>query len=446
MKATVETLTPTRVKLSVEVPFDELAPAVDGAYRKVGRQVRIQGFRPGKVPPRILDQRVGRAAILDEALQDAIPRFYAAAVDDQNVAVVGQPDLHLDSFADGAPLIFTATVDVRPEVVLPPYDGIAVTVDDATVSDAEVDRQLAALADRDATLEAVDRPAQVGDYVLLDIRATGPDGALIPGSEAKGLSYEVGSDGLVPGLDRAIVGLAAGGGRTFDAEISYGELSGTSATFETTVQAVRVKHAPTLDDEFAKTASEYDTLAELRTDVAGRLITLREFEQRGQVRDRVRDALLTRVDVALPEGMVDAELDWTVRRYAELTGDQPDRDKLRPAAEHAVKSQLVLDAIAAKEDLAVSEVELTEQVVLRAARLGVSADALVQRYVEEGRVPELMAEILRAKALALVIGTASVTDASGRPVNVGGDDDAAADADADAAADAEADQTGPGAP
>lgn len=433
MKASVETLGATRVKLSVEVPFEELRPSLDAAYKRFAQQVKVQGFRPGKVPSRILDQRVGRAAILEEAIQEAVPRFYADAVEEAQVPVAGRPDLELGPFADGAPLVFSATVDVRPEIDLPAYDGLRVTVDPAAVSDEDVDRQLDSLRDRFATLTGVDRAAQAGDFVQIDLSAT-RDGEPIPGSEASGLSYEVGSEGLVPGLDRALAGLAAGERKTFDAEIAYGELAGTLATFTVGVTAVKQKQVPELDDGFAVMASEFDTLAELRAGVRDRMERLRRIEQAGQARDRVLDALVGLVDVPLPESMVHEEVHWrqdrmeaqlaeiglTAEDFLAQTGKSAEevQQELEGAAREAVKAQLLLDAIARKEDLGVSDADLTDQVVRRALLSGVRPDDLADEMVRRGEIPELLAEVRRGNALSLVLRSATVVDSAGNPVDL----------------------------
>ena len=434
MKATVEPLGPTRVKLNVEVPFEELTPAIDTAYKRIARQVKVQGFRPGKVPPRILDQRVGRGVVLEEALNDALPKLYRAAVDENEVAVVGTPEVDLTSFADGEPLTFTATVDVRPDVELPDYEGLPVTVDSVTVTDEEVDQQLASLRDRFSTLKTVERAAQDGDFVVIDIHATDSEGERIEGSEATGLSYEVGTDSLITGIDEAVVGASAGDLRKFQAEIQYGVHAGTTATFHVTVTSVKEKEGPALDDEFARTASEFETIAELRDDVRTRIERIRRLEQGVQARDRVLEVLLERVDVPLPESMVAAETEWRVQRMTQqVTEAGMDLDAFlaesgqsleqlqadaRSGAEQAVRAQLVLDAIGVKEELGVNEAELTDQVVRRAQRAGMSPDELAQRLVRQGQLPALMAEIVRGKALAMILENAVVTDASGERVDL----------------------------
>src|SRR5438874_3255979 len=257
MKSAVETLSPTRVKLTVEVPFDELKPSLDSAYKKIGQQVRVKGFRPGKVPPQMIDQYVGRGTVLDEAVQDAIPRLYGAAVRENEVDILGHPEIEVTQFNDGDQLVFTAEVDVRPEITLPDYDGLPVIVDDAEVNDERVEEQLQHLRERFATLKGVERAAQNGDYVSLDLAATA-DGEPVEDASATNLSYEVGSDSLVSGLDDAIVGLSAGESKEFDTQLRSGRRGGESATTTVTVRSVKQKEMPDLDDDFAQTASEFD--------------------------------------------------------------------------------------------------------------------------------------------------------------------------------------------
>ncbi|HVF18716.1 MAG TPA: trigger factor [Mycobacteriales bacterium] len=433
MKATLSEIGPTKVKLNVEVPFDELKPSLDEAYKRIGRSVKVQGFRPGKVPQRILDQRVGRAAVLEEAIQDAIPRFYGAAVEEHKVAVISRPEVELDSFADGEPLVFSATVDVRPDIELPAYDALPVTVDDVVASEEEIAENLAKLQDRFATLSGVDRAVENGDFVSLDLIAT-VDGETVEGSEAAGLAYEVGTGNLVEGLDDALVGAAVDDTRTFDAEIAFGDHAGKTATFSATVRSVKVKDVPALDDEFARTASEFDTIAELRDDIRTRLERIRRLEQGVQARDRALEVLLARADVPLPESLVDAEVGWRMQRLhqqleqagleyeawlesTEQTAEGVDSE-IRTSASEAVKAQLLLDAIGVKEEIGVSEAELMDQIVRRAQRSGVGADVLAQRLVQSNQLSGLMAEIVRGKSLALVLESAQITDASGRPVDL----------------------------
>jgi trigger factor len=433
VKATKENLTPTRVKITVEVPFDELKPSVDAAYRKLGRQVRVSGFRPGKVPPRILDQRVGRGAVLDEALQDALPHFYSEAVQQEKVDVLSRPEVDVTEFADNAPLIFTAEVDVRPSVELPEYDNLEVTVDAVSVSDEDVDTQLDSLRDRFAVLKPVERPATAGDYVSIDLAAT-VEGKPVEGAEATGMSYEIGSGTLVRGIDEALEGVADGETKTFDTELVAGEFAGQTAEVAVTVRSIKEKELPALDDDFATTASEFDTLDELRADTRTRLERARRVEQGVQARDRALEALVDRTDVPLPESVVEGEVDarahglqdqldqlqMTRDQYLEAEGrtaEDFDRE-LRESAEKAVKAQFVLDAVAEKEQIGVDENELTEQIVRRARRAGVSPDQYAQQVVQSGQLGMIAGEVVRGKALATVLEHATVTDTEGATVDL----------------------------
>jgi len=433
VKSTVETLSPTRVRLAVEVPFGELESSLAKAYKNIARQVRVPGFRPGKAPARIIDQRVGRAVVLDEAVQDAIPRAYAEAVRDNAVRAVGQPEIELTRLDDGDSLAFTAEVDIRPELVLPDLGEISVSVDDVEVSDAEVDERLAALRDRFAVLRGVDRPVAGGDYVSIDLHSS-VDGEELPGGSTAGMSYEVGSGTLMPGLDEALVGASAGEERAFQTELVAGEHAGRTADVTVTVRSVKEKELPALDDDFAQTASEFDTLDELRADLRGRLEQVKALEQGTQARDRVLEALLAATDVPLPDSAVRSEVEWRehdVGHQLENAGmsiedylrmEEQSRDdfeaELRRNAEVAVKTQLVLDALAEREQLGVSETDLTQHVVSQAGRFGVSPQAYADRMAQAGNLPALVAEVRRSKALAHVLDQATVTDGSGRPVDL----------------------------
>jgi trigger factor len=433
LKSTVETLSPTRVRLAVEVPFDELKPSLDKAYANIAKQVRVPGFRPGKAPARIIDQRVGRAAVLDEAVQDAVPKAYSEAVRDNELRALGQPDIELTKLDDGESIAFTAEVDVRPEVTLPPYDGIAVSVDDVEVTDADIDEQVAGMRERFAVLKATDRPVQDGDYVSLDLRAT-VDGEEVPGGSTTGLSYEVGTNSMMAGLDEALQGTSAGDERTFTTELVAGEFAGRTADIAVTVRSVKEKELPELDDEFAQTASEFDTLEEFRADVRGRMQRVKALEQGAQARDKVLESLLAATDVPLPESAVRGEVEWRqhdITHQLENAGLDLDtyltsegktaeefETEVRTNAETAVKSQLVLDAVADAEELGVSDAELTDHVIAQAQRYGVSPQEFAQQLTQAGNLPALVSDVRRSKALATVLERATITDASGRTVDL----------------------------
>ncbi|KWX00047.1 trigger factor [Carbonactinospora thermoautotrophica] len=433
MKSAVETLNPTRVRLTIEVPFEELKPSLDAAYKKIAQQVMVPGFRKGKVPPPVIDRRFGRAVVLEEAVNEALPKFYSQAVRDNSIQVLGQPEVDVTEFADGADLKFTAEVDVRPEIELPDYDNLEVTVDDAEVTDEDVAKQLDALRERFAVLTGVDRAVENGDYVSLDLRAT-IDGEEVEGGTATNVSYEVGSGRMIDGLDEALLGMRAGESKTFRSTLAGGPKAGEEADIEVKVNSVKVKELPELDDEFAQTASEFDTLEELRADTRKRLENIKKYEQVAQARDKVLEKLIELVEVPVPEGVLENELAWrkqnlqqqlqavglTQEAWLKSEGKTAEEfaAELEKNATEAIKAQFILDAIAQKEQLSVSEAELSQHIIQRAMQAGVSPDQFAQQVVQAGQVPVLVSEVVRGKALALVVEAAKVSDTSGREVDL----------------------------
>jgi trigger factor len=433
VKSTVETLGPTRVRLAVEVPFEELKPSFDAAYKKIGAQVRIPGFRPGKAPARIIDQRIGRAAVIEEAVNTALPKAYGDAVRESGVRALGQPDIEVTSLDDGKQLAFTAEVDVRPEITLPDLTGVAVTVDDVSVSDEEVDAELDSLRERFATLTGVERPVQSGDYVSIDIVAQ-IDGAEVEGGSASNLSYEVGRDDLVDGLDDAITGKNPGESVTFDTTLQSGDHVDDQAEVTVTVKSVKEKELPTVDDEFASLASEFDTVAELRADLRTRLERAKAFAQGSQARDRLLEQLLDTVDFPLPDSAIQAEVDYREHEivhalehddaafdeFLKRQGQTREEftDQLRESARKSVKAQFLLDAIADADQVEVGEAELTEYLVRQAGRYNMAPQEFANQLVEAGNLPALMADVRRNKALAAVLQEAKITDESGRAVDL----------------------------
>lgn len=432
MQSAVETLSPTRVRLTVEVPFEELKPELDKAYKTIGAQVKVQGFRPGKVPPRILDQRVGRGVVLEEAVQEALPRLYSEAVTEGGVAPVGRPEVEVTKLDDGQSLTFTAEVDIRPEFELPAYDSLSVSVADAVVTDEDVSTQVDELRERFAKLSPVDRAAVDGDFVTLDLAAT-VGGEEVPGGTATGLSYQIGSGDLLEGLDEAVTGKQAGDAGVFSTTLVAGEYEGQSAEVAVTVQAVNERELPAADDAWAETTG-FATFAELEADVRTRLERMKKLEQGVEARDKVLEALLEKVDIPLPESVVQSEIEWrkqsttqqlaqagmTLDQYleAEGKGEEEFDEEVREGATTAVKAQFVLDAVADAEELGVSDAELTDQVVRRAQRAGVSPDQYAQSVVQSGQLQGLVQEVRRGKALATVMESATITDASGDAVDL----------------------------
>ncbi|MDH6125147.1 trigger factor [Kitasatospora sp. GP82] len=443
MKSAVETLNPTRVRLTVEVPFEELKPSLDAAYKKINQQVTVPGFRKGKIPAKVIDQRFGRAAVLEEAVNDALPRFYTQAVDEGKIEVLGQPEITdiegVEKIADGGDLKFTAEVDVRPEITLPDFSTIEVTVDPIVVEDADVEKSLEQLRERFSSVKDVERAAAEGDVVVVDLEAK-VDGEVPEDGTATGVSYEIGSGRLLDGIDEAVVGLSAGETKTFTTELKGGTQAGKSSEVTVTVTAVQEKELPELDDEFAQLASEFDTLEELKEDSRKRLERMREFDQATQAQERVLDELLKLVEMEYPEKLLKDEIETrrhnlehhqlepmglTLETYLETQGKTLEefQAETEEQAKKGIKTQFVLDEIVAKEELGVNQEELTEHLIRRAAGSGLTPDQFAQQVVQGGQVPLLVGEVARGKALAAVVEAAKVTDTNGEVVSFDEDED-----------------------
>jgi trigger factor len=448
VKSTVERLSPTRVRINVEVPFDELKPDFDRAYRKIAQQVKVPGFRPGKAPARVIEARVGRGPILDEVVNAAIPTKYSEAVSssEEQLTPIGRPDIEVTEIADGEHLSFTAEVDVRPQITLPALDSIAVTVDDVATSDADVDEQLDNLRARFGTLTGVDRAAAADDFVLIDLSAE-VDGKPVEEAQTTGFSYQVGQGGLIDGIDEAITGLSEGEEKVFTTKLVAGEFADQDADVTVKVTAVKERQLPDLDDEFAQLASEFDTLEELTDDLRTRLGRVKRMEQVTQARDKVLDALVEATEVPLPESVVDAEIESTVHdaihqfdhdedKFAEFLGTQgKTREEFdtetRDEAEKSVRTRLVLDALADSEQVSVNDQELTERIVFQAQQYQMPPEEFVRRIQEAGQLGAIYADVRRSKALILAVRDATVTDESGAVVDmsdlIGEETDEAAD-------------------
>ena len=433
MKSSVENVGPTRVKLAVEVPFDELKSSLDAAYKKIGSQVRIPGFRPGKAPARIIDQRVGRSAVLEEAVNDALPRAYSEAVRESGVHALGQPEIEVTKLDDGTSLSFTAEVDVRPEITLPSLEGVEVTVDDIEVTESEIDEQLDSLRERFATLTGVERPVETGDYVSIDLTAS-VDGEEVEGGSATGLSYEVGAGDLIDGIDEAIVGKSAGETVSFATTLRQGDKAGEQADVAVTVNSVKRKELPVADDEFAQLASEFDTVEELRADLRERLIRAKTLGQGSQAREKLLEKLVESADFPLPESAVNAEIGYREHDVVHslghddelfdelLAGQGKTREEfsaeLRESAEKSVRAQFLLDAIADAGQVNVGDAELTEYIVRQAANYDMAPKEFADQIVQGGNLPAMVADMRRTKALATVLESATITDASGNKVDL----------------------------
>ncbi|MGN6792839.1 MAG: trigger factor [Streptosporangiaceae bacterium] len=434
MKTDVEELSPTRVRLTVEVPFEELKPSLDHAYREVGRQVRIPGFRPGHVPRPVLDQRVGRGAVLEHAINEAVPELYARAVQDAQVTALGQPEVEITKLEDGTEIAFTAEVDVRPSFELPDLADVAVVVDDADVSPDQVEEYLGALRERFATLRAASRAAQSGDYVSIDLSAQ-VDGKPVEDAQATGVSYEIGSGTRLDGLDEALEGMSADETATFQTELAGGQLEGSQADVTVTVRSVKVKDLPELDDDFAQSASEFNTVGELRSNTRKQMETMRKAGQAGQARDRAIEALLTRIDMPLPETLVEHEIEHrreslqrdldqaglTLESYAESRQLSPAdiENEVADEVRRSVKARFILDQLAERENLGVEQDEIGQYIAQLAYQSGISPDQFARQLTSSGQLAAVVSDVLRSKAADLLAERVKVTDESGRKVTVG---------------------------
>ncbi len=436
MKTDVEELSPTRVRLTVGVPFDELKSSLDHAYREVGQQVRIPGFRPGHVPRQVLDQRVGRGALLEHAINEAVPDLYAKAVRDAQLVALGQPEVEITKLEDGTEIEFTAEVDVRPSFELPDVDQLRVTVDDADVSPDQVEEYLRALRERFASLRSVDRQVEMGDYVSIDLAAQ-VDGEDVEDAQATGISYEVGSGNILDGLDEALVGMSADETAAFSSELAGGQHAGSEAEVSVTVRSVKVKDLPELDDDFAQSASEFNTVGELRSNTRKQMEAMRRAGQAGQARDRALEALLEQVDMPLPEAVVEHELEHrresmtaeleraglTMADYLsgrDLTEADVDKE-LSDDVRRSVKAGFILDKFADQENLGVEQDEIAQYVTQLAYQQGVAPDALARQLSSSGQLAAVVSDVMRNKAADVISRRASVSDQSGRTVDFGRD-------------------------
>ncbi|GGV32866.1 trigger factor [Streptomyces longisporoflavus] len=443
MKSAVETLNPTRVRLTVEVPFEELKDSLDAAYKKINQQVTVKGFRKGKIPARVIDQRFGRGAVLEEAVNDALPKFYTEAVNEAELNVLGQPEVDITELKDNETLNFTAEVDIRPAIEIPDYSGIEVEVDAVEVSDEDVEKAVEELRERFASTSPVERAAEDGDVVTIDLEAK-VEGEVLEDGVASGVSYTIGSGELLEGIDDAVKGLEAGGEATFTSELKGGSAAGKEAEVTVKVTQVAARELPALDDDFAQLASEFDTLDEVKADSRKRLENMKQYDQATQAQERVLEKLLELVEVPVPEKLLADEIETRkhnlvnhqlgqmgldLAKYLEIQGKTEEEfdAETKEQAEKGIKTQFVLDELVNKEKLNVNQEELTEHLMRRAQSSGMSPDQFAQAVVEGGQVPMLVGEVARGKALAVVVEAATVKDTNGEVVDLDDDEDETAE-------------------
>lgn len=415
MKSAVENLSPTRVRISIDVDFKDLEPHVTVAYETLAQQVSIPGFRKGKVPRQLIDQRVGRGTVLNEAINNALPEFYTQAARENDVLVVGRPSVDIKEVKDNELLKFEVEVDIRPEVKLPDFSAIELSVDDVVVTDKDVDEQIEALRTRFGTLTTIEKDASSGDFVTIDLVAK-LDGKEVEGGTANGISYEVGSNRMIDGLDAALEGMKVGESKTFNTQL-VGMKEGDTGEVTVTLQAVKKRELPDLNDEFAKLASEFETLDELKSDSRERLSRLKAMEQGAQARDNLLKHLLDTVEILVPEQLVKDEVDDHLEKENRLE-DETHRKEVTDEVTRSVRADFLLDSIVKAEEVQVTEAELTEYLIRTAARYGMSPDQFAQQLSQAGQIAALMAEVARTKALAVVLERVKIKDASGREVDL----------------------------
>ena len=432
MKSTVEQLSPTRVRINVEVPFTELQPDFDLAFKEMARTVRLPGFRPGKVPVKLLEARIDKQAMLDQVVGEAVPARYSEAVASSEVQPIGQPEIEVTNKEYGKDLTFTAEVDIRPEITLPDLAALKIVVDAIEGSDEEVDTELQNLRARFGTLTGVERGAEDGDFVSIDLSAT-VDGEDVPEAKTEGLSHEIGSGNLIEGLDDAIKGLKADESKVFTTTLVAGDHAGDEAEVTVTVKSVKERELPEPDDEFAQLASEFDTIDELKENLIDQVRRVKRIGQAEQIRDKALEVLLEQVDVPLPENVVQAQVDDTLHnaihgmehdeaKFAESLVEQGssreefDTDN-RTNAERAVKTQLLMDTIADNLDIQVGQNDLTERLVLMSRQYGLEPQQLLQVLQQNNQLPAMFADVRRGLTIAAIVHGATVTDSAGEAVD-----------------------------
>jgi trigger factor len=423
VKSAVENLTPTRVKLNVEVPFEELQPSIDEAYKTLAGQVQIPGFRKGKVPNKLIDQRVGRGYVLETAINEGLNGFYQAAITETGIIPLTRPEVEItevpDPKATDGQLVFQVEVDVRPEIELPDYAGLEVTVEAAASSDEDVVKALDELRGRFGTLKPVERPAADGDFVTIDLSAK------IDGEEvdtASGLSYQVGAGTMLEGMDEALTGLSVDEDAVFETKLAGGEHSGETAQVTVVLKSVKERELPEANDDFAQLASEFDTIEELRADLAKQAAESKVVEQGVEARDKVLDKLVEMIEVPVPESVIEEQIEQHFNSENAHGGEDHDteehRAEVRENTERAFRNEIILDAVAEKEEVTVSQPELIDYIVSTAGQYGMEPNQFAQLIDQSGQVPMMVSEVRRRKALAKVLEAAKVTDTEGNVVDL----------------------------
>ena len=432
MKSSVDQLNDTRVKVTVEVPFSELGPELDKAYQALAQQINIPGFRRGKAPRQLIDARVGRGPVLEQVVNDMLPTRYGQAIEELDIKALGQPNIDITKLEDGDVIEFVAEVDVRPEFDLPDFSEISVEVPALGSTEERIDHELEHLRERFGSLKTVDREAGDEDFITLNLSAT-VDGEEIEDTKVEDMSYRVGSGDLIEGLDDAVKGLKADESATFTSKLVFGEYADKDAEVTVTVTAVKERELPELDDDFAQMASEFDTVEELRADLASGAEESAKAEQAASIREEVLKVALEKTQFPLPASVVDEQVNAQVQQLmGQLGGDEALFEKLleaqgtsreefneqtRTSAEEAVRTQLFLDVLAEKEEPEVTQDELNDHIVFTARRYGVEPQQFLMQLQQSGQLLNLVSDVRRGKALANAICSVTVKDSDGNDVD-----------------------------
>lgn len=432
MKSSVDQLNDTRVKVTVEVPFSELGPELDKAYQALAQQINIPGFRRGKAPRQLIDARVGRGPVLEQVVNDMLPTRYGQAIEELDIKALGQPNIDITKLEDGDVIEFVAEVDVRPEFDLPDFSDISVEVPALGSTEERIDHELEHLRERFGSLKTVDREAGDEDFITLNLSAT-VDGEEIEDAKVEDMSYRVGSGDLIEGLDDAVKGLKADESATFTSKLVFGEYADKDAEVTVTVTAVKERELPELDDDFAQMASEFDTMEDLRADLASGAEESAKAEQAASIREEVLKVALEKTQFPLPASVVDEQVNAQVQQLmGQLGGDEALFEKLleaqgtsreefneqtRTSAEEAVRTQLFLDVLAEKEEPEVTQDELNDHIVFTARRYGVEPQQFLMQLQQSGQLLNLVSDVRRGKALANAICSVTVKDSDGNDVD-----------------------------
>ena len=439
MPSTVEKLSPSRVKLTVEIPFADLKPHLDKAYRDIAQSVTIPGFRKGKIPNMVIDQRFGRGAVLQEAINAALPAAFEAAVTEASVVPLGEPDVEVTRLEDGELIEFTAELDIRPDFIVADVSTLTATVEVLRSVDEEVADRIKTLQQRFATTTEVERAAAEGDQITISLVGT-RDGEALPDATADDVTYIIGSGGMIEGLDDAVTGLSAGATAEFSSTLVGGPLEGEPADITVTVSKVSEQTLPEIDDEFASMISEFDTADEMRADLTKGVEQLLAAEQVASGRDKVLEALVEATEFEVPERVIAAEVatrkdqiteqlqraGLTLERYLEQADEAANTPEefwaeVETSTLRGLKAQLILDKVADDEEVGVDQADLSEMLVRKAAQNGSTPEQEAQHMMEHNHVGAWMQEIRRNKAMALIVGKAKVVDTDGKPVDVTAD-------------------------